>query len=88
MKKYVFYKGLNECVFTVCQGFIDRKTSFFLKVLVSHIFVQNLLFLSFTSSRKLVIVGVAYFEKYFSGFYENIHFLCAILCSYCGDFEI
>lgn len=49
MKKYVFYKGLNECDFSVCQEFIDRKTSFFLKVLVSHGFLgENVLVLSFT----------------------------------------
>lgn len=39
MKKYVFYKGLNECDFSVCQEFIDWKTSFFLKVLLSHAFL-------------------------------------------------
>lgn len=38
MKKYVFYKGLNECGFTVCQEFIDQGTSFSLKALVSHFF--------------------------------------------------
>lgn len=32
MKKYVFYKGLNECGFSVCQERIDWKTSFILKV--------------------------------------------------------
>ena len=39
MKKYIFYKGLNERGFTVCQEFIDWKTSFFLEVLVRPMFL-------------------------------------------------
>lgn len=61
MKKYVFYKGLNECGFTVCQEFIDQKTLFFLKALVSHFFLTmwNLLVLGGLHT----VVGVTCFKN-------------------------